>query len=152
MSELKDNLQTRLSEMVYGEIQAIPMVDRGPYRELDESENLDTTTGASRSNVSELLTIAKNLASSDEDFISVQRKNEDVALTLADFDWYLAKLEAKKHLIFVNCLNLGTSEIKAFILALFDSKKLGNSKIFLLDLPQVEYLTIRDSLAGKIKM
>lgn len=152
MTELKENLQTRLSEMTYGEIQAIPMVDRGSYRDLDASENLDSTTGASKADTSEIVTLAQELLKAEEDFISVQREDEDQAMTVGDFSWYLNKLEAAKHLVFVNCLNMGTSEIKAFLLALRDSKKLVDSKVFLLDLPQVEYLTIRDSLAGKIKL
>jgi hypothetical protein len=148
MKALKENLELRLAEMKYGEIQAIPMIDRGSYREPDE-------TDSPQSNSSELTSIAEKLLNADEDFISVQRANQDIALNQTDFAHYMEKLKTSakpKHLILVNCIDLGTSEIRAFLLELLDKKELQKSKVFLLDLPQIEYLTIRDSLAGKIKM
>ncbi|MDR2976153.1 MAG: hypothetical protein LBV19_02420 [Streptococcaceae bacterium] len=141
MTELKEELRARLSEMSYGEIQVIPMIDRGPYyRETEAGEN-----GLFSEIVPELI-------SSAEDVISVQRNEIDTALNLKDIENYLKKMTAAHHLIFVDCLELGTSEIRAFLSGLKDRALLKSSKVFLLDLPQLEYLMLRDSLAGEIEM
>ena len=151
-ADLKENLRHRISEMQQGEIQTIAMIDRGPYRVLDDEENLDTRTGASKLVTGIFAELAADLKSDDEDLITVQRLDSDIAISQKDIDWFLSQLTSKKHLIFVQCLELSTSEIKNFLLALKDKEKLADSKIFLLDLPQIEYMMLRDSLSGRIAL
>jgi hypothetical protein len=152
MTELKEELALRLSEMRYGEIQAVPMIDRGPYRDLEAAENLDISVGASKLGNELFADIAPEIKAADEDFISVQRREPDFSMTQSDFEQYFRKLTAVHHLIFVDCLELGTSEIRAFLLVLEEKKLLEQSKVFLLDMSQLEYLMMHDSLAGKIDM
>lgn len=153
MIKIKEELRSRLSEMKYGEIQAVPMIDRGPYRELDAQENVESAAADNEKHESDIFEeIVPEVKADDEDFIFVQRINPDEALKPADFEQYFEKLNAPHHLLLINCLELGTSEIKAFLLALKENGNLEKSKIFLLDLPQIEYLMLRDSLAARINM
>ncbi|GAB2024543.1 hypothetical protein OfM1_06140 [Lactovum odontotermitis] len=153
MIKIKEELRSRLSEMKYGEIQAVPMIDRGSYRELDADENLDSSSADSEKYESDIFEeIVPEVKAADEDFIFVQRISPDEALKQTDFEQYFVKLTAPHHLLLINCLELGTSEIKGFLLALKENGILEKSKIFLLDLPQIEYLMLRDSLTARIDM
>lgn len=148
--DLKSDLKTRLSEMAYGEIQVLAMVDRGVYRDLDSEENSDMLDMlAIAKTFSELMSEFKN---DKEDLITIQRNEQNVALQQKDVNKFLSKLVADKHIIVVQCLELGTTEIKTFLYTLKDRNILGNSKVFLLDLPQLEYMTLRDNLFGKIQL
>lgn len=148
--DLKSDLKTRLSEMAYGEIQVLAMVDRGVDRDLDSEENSDMLDMlAIAKTFSELMSELKN---DKEDLITIQRNEQNVALQQKDVNKFLSKLVADKHIIVVQCLELGTTEIKTFLYTLKDRNILGNSKVFLLDLPQLEYMTLRDNLFGKIQL
>ena len=156
----KEDLKTALLALKYGEVATLAMVERGPYAEADfEDENdfdeeaTDATTGASKFQSSIFTELAQEVKAADEDLTVVKRLDEDVAMTQADFDWFLApeQLTAAKRLIFLECLNLGTTEIKGFLNTLLERNLLADSKLVLLDLPTIEFMTLRDLYAGKIK-
>lgn len=158
MEDLKEELKTQLTEMKYGEIRVVAMVDRGAYPDevtgggAVSVDEIDATTGASKALMSGVAKLAEGLLAPDEDLISVQREEKNKAMQQVDVDYFLSALTADKHVIFLQCLDLGTTEIKNFLYALKDSGMLANSKVFLLDLPQLEYMMLRDSLRGKIEI
>ena len=88
----------------------------------------------------------------DEDLVVVGRSDIDRALTTEDFAHFIGQMTKEKHIVLVECLYLGTTEIKGFLNALKEQGLLENSKLILLDLPQLEYMMLRDSLAGQFKL
>ncbi|MGL4247865.1 MAG: hypothetical protein ACRCR5_03635, partial [Lactococcus garvieae] len=80
----------------------------------------------------------------------VNRKDPETALQQEDFEALLGQLKAPQHIIFVECLELGTTEIKGFLNTLLSADLIKSSKVVLLDLPQLEYMALRSSMKGKI--
>ncbi|MDR0199190.1 MAG: hypothetical protein LBI43_01275 [Streptococcaceae bacterium] len=148
-----EELKMRLDEMAYGEVAVVALTERGNYALVDDESSVkfDSKTGASKALMGGLSELAEGLVKSDEDLITVQRATDGHALVAEDFRYFLSELTGKNHLIFVQCLELGTSEIRGFLQALVDSGKLAASKVFLLDLPQIEYMTLRDKMQGIMK-
>jgi hypothetical protein len=158
MTELQENLKIRLAEMNYGQIQVVAMIDRGAYPDEVSGgkavsiDKADSSSGASKALMGGFASLATDLKAGNEDLITVQRKEANTAMQQEDIDWFISQLTSDKHLIFLQCLDLGTTEIKNFLYALADRHLLADSKVFLLDLPQLEYMTLRGSLAGKIAL
>ena len=93
---------------------------------------------------------ASKYLSAKEDLTVVNRQDPESALQQEDFKALLAQMKAPQHIIFVECLELGTTEIKGFLNALLSSDLIKSSKVILLDLPQLEYMALRSSMKGKI--
>ncbi|MFK5281498.1 hypothetical protein ACI3PL_18250, partial [Lacticaseibacillus paracasei] len=96
--------------------------------------------------------LAATVKDENEDLVVVGRSDIDQALTPEDFSRFIGQMTKEKHIIFVECLYLGTTEIKGFLNSLKENNLLENSKLVLLDLPQLEYMMLRDSLAGQFKL
>lgn len=144
-----------LKILKYGEIATVAMVDRGAYAESEEDVT-DQAVGSVPAGSKKGAEILKSLAMADkkenEDLTVVDRIDIDVALEQADFERFIDQLQAEKHIIFVECLYLGTTEIKGFLNTLKNRDVLGTSKLILLDLPQLEYMMLKDSLAGVVDL
>ena len=80
---------------------------------------------------------------------SIEAESKDQKINSSRF---IGQMTKEKHIIFVECLYLGTTEIKGFLNSLKENNLLENSKLVLLDLPQLEYMMLRDSLAGQFKL
>lgn len=151
LNDLKDSLKT----LKYGEIAVVAMIDRGAYAEAEDvivEDVTDGVTGGSKMDTSIFKTLAADVKSEEEDLTVVRRSDIDIAMTQDDFDWFINQMSAKKHIVFLECLYLGTTEIKGFLNSLKSKKLLDNSKLVLLDLPQLEYMMLKDSLAGQFNL
>ncbi|MGY3730497.1 hypothetical protein [Lactococcus termiticola] len=134
-----EEFQKFLDEISYGEIRVLAMENRGAYAEPEEE-----TAKSTDANFSEFL-------NEDEDLLLLKRSDDFEPLDEEDFNRSLAQLDKPQHLIIVDCLVLGTTEIRAFLLKLLDEGLLEKSKLLLLDLPELEYLTLKEALTSKIK-
>ncbi|MFC4653176.1 hypothetical protein ACFO26_09700 [Lactococcus nasutitermitis] len=143
---INDELKRSLSDLDYGNIATVAMIDRGPYAEVDEPNSV------SKQGNKDFADFSKENLTDDEDLIVVQREDEFTTLTQADFDNFTASMTAEHHIIFVECIELGTTEIRGFLMTLLSKKMLSNSKVILLDLPQLEYMMLKDQLAGQIEL
>lgn len=151
--ELND-LKNSLTTLKYGEIAVVAMIDRGAYAEPEDvvDEKTDAVTSGSKMDTSIFKTLAEDIKTAQEDLTVVQRSDIDVAMVQEDFDWFIEQMKAEKHIIFVECLYLGTTEIKGFLSQLKAKDLLKSSKLILLDLPQLEYMMLKDSLAGQFNL
>ena len=140
--DTKENLKNIIDKINYGQVAKVAMLERGAYAVSGPQE--ETTNNALFDD------FAAEYLSDQEDLTVVQRKDVEVALNQTDFAEYIDGLKAAKHIIFVECLELGTTEIKGFLNALIAANMLENSKLVLLDLPQLEYMALHTSLKGKI--
>ena len=139
LNDLKDSL----TALKYGEIATVAMIDRGAYAEIEESIEAESKDQKINSGIFKEL--AATVKDENEDLVVVGRSDIDQALTPEDFSRFIGQMTKEKHIIFVECLYLGTTEIK-------ENNLLENSKLVLLDLPQLEYMMLRDSLAGQFKL
>lgn len=146
LNDLKDSL----TALKYGEIAAVAMIDRGAYAEIEESIEAESKDQKINSGIFKEL--AATVKDENEDLVVVGRSDIDQALTPEDFSRFIGQMTKGKHIIFVECLYLGTTEIKGFLNSLKENNLLENSKLVLLDLPQLEYMMLRDSLAGQFKL
>ncbi|WP_332374666.1 hypothetical protein [Lactococcus cremoris] len=146
-----NNLKDSLTTLKYGEIATVAMIDRGAYAEIEESIEAETKDDSKVDSgvFKELAAIVKD---KDEDLVVVGRSDIEHALTTEDFAHFIGQMTKEKHIVLVECLYLGTTEIKGFLNALKEQGLLENSKLILLDLPQLEYMMLRDSLAGQFKL
>ena len=150
LTDLKDSLVT----LKYGEIATVAMIDRGAYAEVEEvvDEQTDALTGGSKMDTSIFKTLAAEIQAENEDLTIVQRSDIDIAMTQEDFDWFMDQMQAKHHIVFVECLYLGTTEIKGLLYTLKEKALLEKSKVILLDLPQLEYMMLKDSLGNQFNL
>ena len=146
LNDLKDSL----TALKYGEIATVAMIDRGAYAEIEESIEAESKDQKINSGIFKEL--AATVKDENEDLVVVGRSDIDQALTPEDFSRFIGQMTKEKHIIFVECLYLGTTEIKGFLNILKENNLLENSKLVLLDLPQLEYMMLRDSLAGQFKL
>lgn len=149
--ELED-LKKSLLSLKEGEIRSIDLVERGPYAEPEDIAEEDAATGTSERLTSALEQVAEELKKENEDLTIVKRKEAFTPMIQADFDWFIDQLKAAHHLIFIECLELGTTEIKGFLQTLKESDHFGKSKVVLLDLPTLEYMMLKERFAGSIDL
>ncbi|PCR99638.1 hypothetical protein [Lactococcus fujiensis] len=150
-----ESLKASLLGLEYGKVATLAMVERGAYAEpedIAEPEPDDAITGASKFQSSVITDLAQEVQLEGEDLTIVKRRDEDEAMTQADFDWFIEQMTKKKHLVIVECLAMGTTEIKAFLNTLIDKNLLKSTKLVLLDLPTIEFMTLRDTFAGVIEL
>lgn len=108
-----------VEESQYSEVLTVAMDDRGAYAVETEEEE--------QSDFSELgLLISR----------------EETPFTKADF---ANLLKDEKVSYFLDCLTLSTTEIKLFLQTLKEKDLLKMSKVFLLEMPQLEYLTLKSA-------
>ncbi len=143
LNELKESLKT----LEPGEIATVAMIDRGAYAEMQ-----DAVSGGSKMATGIFKDLAAELKAEDEDLTVVGRVDIDVALTQEDIDASLEQMSAPYHIIFLECLYLGTTEIKSFLYTLKENNLLASSKVVLLDLPQLEYMMLKDSLTDEFNL
>lgn len=146
-------MKESLRGLEYGKVATLAMIERGPYAEPEDvaEPEVDAETGASQMNSSIFTELAGQIKADNEDVTVVKRKDEEVAMTQADFDWFIEQMTAEKHLVFVECLALGTTEIKGFLNTLLAANLLASTKLVLLDLPTIEFMTLRDTFDGLIE-
>lgn len=139
--DTKENLKNIIDEMGYGQVAKIDMLERGAYADssLHEKRTAALFSG-----------FASDYLLDQGDLTIVSRNDLEVALNQADFEQYIENFTASKHIIFVECLELSTTEIKGFLNALIFANVLEKSKVVLLDLPLLEYMALRSSLKEKI--
>ncbi len=153
MMDIKDNLKASLLGLKYGEVTTVVMIERGPYAEPEDVVEIeDTETGASKMATGIFAELAAELKTENEDLTVVKRKDEFTPMLQEDFDWFVDAMTAEKHIVFVECIELGTTEIKGFLATLRAHNLLPSSKVILLDLPTLEYMMLKDSLAGSIEL
>ncbi len=148
-----ENIKASLLGLEYGKVATLAMVERGAYAEPEDvaEPEADETSCASKFKSSKFTDLATEIKAEDEDLLIVRRKDEDEAMTQADIDWYVNQMTAKKHLVLVECLFLGTTEIKVFVNTLLAKDLLKDTKLVLLDLPTIEFMTLRDAFSGIIE-
>lgn len=122
-------MNEELKAIKYGQITAVAMIDRGSYAN-DELTDFDVRQ-------TELNLLGKAVKFDNETFTLITRIDEFTPLSEID----LLKT-TEKNLIFVDCLFLSTSEIKNFLRQI--QPKLSKARVILMDLPQLEYLTLRN--------
>ncbi|MBL3715980.1 hypothetical protein GHK52_03970 [Lactococcus garvieae] len=142
--DIKENLKSIIDKVDYGQVVKIAMQERGAYAVSEVQGDVV--------NMTLFDDFAAKYLSDQEDLTVVHRKDSELALTSTDFLQFIGGLEAPKHIIFVACLELGTTEIKGFLNALLSTDGLENSKVILLDLPQLEYMALRSSMKGKLAL
>ena len=140
--DIKENLKNIIDKLDYGQVAKLAMLERGAYAVSGPQES------ASDGVLFE--DFASKYLSAKEDLTVVNRQDPESALQQEDFKALLAQMKAPQHIIFVECLELGTTEIKGFLNALLTSDLIKSSKVILLDLPQLEYMALRSSMKGKI--
>lgn len=142
--DIKENLKSIIDKVDYGQVVKIAMQERGAYAVSEVQGDIV--------NMALFDDFAAKYLSDQEDLTVVHRKDSELALTPTDFSRFIKGLEAPKHIIFVACLELGTTEIKGFLNALLSTDVLEKSKVILLDLPQLEYMALRSSMKGKLAL
>ncbi|MBS4464534.1 hypothetical protein [Lactococcus garvieae] len=140
--DIKENLKNIIDKLDYGQVAKLAMLERGAYAVFGPQET--TVDGALFED------FAAKYLSENEDLTVVNRKDPETALQQEDFEALLGQLKAPQHIIFVECLELGTTEIKGFLNTLLSADLIKSSKVVLLDLPQLEYMALRSSMKGKI--
>lgn len=143
-------IKESLKGLEYGDIRVVAMTERGSYSE-------ETVPGRnaqpSYQEVSDLIVdLANETKSDDEDLSYINRSDEDTALSAEEINKIFEKMTAKKHIIIVECLFLGTSEIKNILNYLVNNNLEKDSKLLLLDLPQLEYMMLRDAYSGQLAL
>ena len=132
--DIKENLKNIIDKLDYGQVAKLAMLERGAYAVSGPQET--TVDGALFEDFA-----AKYLS---------ENEDPETALQQEDFEALLGQLKAPQHIIFVECLELGTTEIKGFLNTLLSADLIKSSKVVLLDLPQLEYMALRSSMKGKI--
>ena len=140
--DIKENLKNIIDKLDYGQVAKLAMLERGAYAVSRPQET--TADGALFED------FAAKYLSENEDLTVVNRKDPETALQQEDFEALLGQLKAPQHIIFVECLELGTTEIKGFLNTLLSADLIKSSKVVLLDLPQLEYMALHSSMKGKI--
>ncbi len=140
--DIKENLKNIIDKIDYGQVVKLAMLERGAYAVSSPQEPV--------SEDALFEDFASKYLSEVEDLTIVKRKEPESALQQEDFEALLKQLKAPQHVIFVECLELGTTEIKGFLNALLSANLIESSKVVLLDLPQLEYMALRSSMKGKI--
>lgn len=144
-----ETLKDSLKDLKYGDIRIVAMTERGAYTE----ETMPGKHAEEQQATSHLLIdLVNEIRSTDEDLTVIKRSDEDSALTEAELESVLSEMNNKKHIIFVECLFMGTSEIKNILNLLLKKKLPADSKLILLDLPQLEYMMLRDSFSGQLQL
>lgn len=140
--DIKEDLKNIIDKIDYGQVAKLAMLERGAYAVSGPQES------ASHAVLFE--DFASKYLTAKEDLTVVNRQDPESALQQEDFKALLAQMKAPQHIIFVECLELGTTEIKGFLNTLLSSDLIKSSKVILLDLPQLEYMALRSSMKGKI--
>lgn len=140
--DIKEDLKNIIDKIDYGQVAKLAMLERGAYAVSGPQESASDAV-LFEDFVSKYLT-------AKEDLTVVNRQDPESALQQEDFKALLAQMKAPQHIIFVECLELGTTEIKGFLNTLLSSDLIKSSKVILLDLPQLEYMALRSSMKGKI--
>lgn len=140
--DIKENLKNIIDKLDYGQVAKLAMLERGAYAVSGPQET--TADGALFED------FAAKYLSENENLTVVNRKDPETALQQEDFEALLGQLKAPQHIIFVECLELGTTEIKGFLNTLLSADLIKSSKVVLLDLPQLEYMALHSSMKGKI--
>ena len=140
--DIKENLKNIIDKLDYGQVAKLAMLERGAYAVSGPQE--------SASDAVLFEDFASKYLTAKEDLTVVNRQDPESALQQEDFKALLAQMKAPQHIIFVECLELGTTEIKGFLNTLLSSDLIKSSKVILLDLPQLEYMALRSSMKGKI--
>ena len=144
MSE-KERLKNSLLNLEYGKVAVLAMVERGVYADSEDRFDFKEEECAWKIQAKVVTDLAMEVKKADEDVLIIGRKEEEKALGQADFESFIAQLKGEKHLVFVECLSLGTTEIKGILNQLLEEKKFATTKLVLLDLPTIEYMTLRDA-------
>lgn len=139
-------IKSSLINLKYGEVATVAMIDRGAYASLENTEE------AAKKEADEFASLANEVLLKEEDLTIVKRSDIDFSLSEDEIRTFIEQMTAEKHLIFVEALYLGTSEVKIFLNLILEKKLLAASKLILLDLPQVEYMTLRDNFKGQIEL
>ncbi|MFD2254652.1 hypothetical protein ACFSJM_09910 [Lactococcus formosensis subsp. bovis] len=140
--DIKEDLKNIIDKIDYGQVAKLAMLERGAYAVSGPQE--------SASDAVLFEDFASKYLTAKEDLTVVNRQDPESALQQEDFKALLAQMKAPQHTIFVECLELGTTEIKGFLNTLLSSDLIKSSKVILLDLPQLEYMALRSSMKGKI--
>ncbi|MCH1724062.1 hypothetical protein [Lactococcus formosensis] len=140
--DIKEDLKNIIDKIDYGQVAKLAMLERGAYAVSGPQE--------SASDAVLFEDFASKYLTAKEDLTVVNRQDPESALQQEDFKALLAQMKAPQHIIFVECLELGTTEIKGFLNTLLSSDLIKSSKVILLDLPQLEYMALRSSMKGKI--
>ncbi|MCO7181157.1 hypothetical protein NH621_08205 [Lactococcus formosensis] len=140
--DIKEDLKNIIDKIDYGQVAKLAMLERGAYAVSGPQE--------SASDAVLFEDFASKYLTAKEDLTVVNRQDPESALQQEDFKALLAQMKAPRHIIFVECLELGTTEIKGFLNTLLSSDLIKSSKVILLDLPQLEYMALRSSMKGKI--
>ncbi|WP_285006133.1 hypothetical protein [Lactococcus formosensis] len=140
--DIKEDLKNIIDKTDYGQVAKLAMLERGAYAVSGPQE--------SASDAVLFEDFASKYLTAKEDLTVVNRQDPESALQQEDFKALLAQMKAPQHIIFVECLELGTTEIKGFLNTLLSSDLIKSSKVILLDLPQLEYMALRSSMKGKI--
>jgi len=120
------NMKEFVDQQTLGTVTPLYLDARGPYPEAED-----------------------NLEAADQTF-SEQFKAAGY-LIIADHQT-IVNFKGETQVIALNCLELNTTEIRNFLKLATESSWLATSKIFLLDIPSIEYQALRRTFAKQLNM
>lgn len=133
-----------IDETPKGKIRVLSMAERGAYP--------DSVIKGEEGKLPDLSSDLGMLTHIDRQILVFEHADGDERIKKEGLTKQLAVISSKEVIVFMDCLSLATTEIVLILRGLNDRGYLKTGKTFLVNLSQIEYLTLRDRLKGQIEI